>query len=124
MTKRTCPKCGAGLAPDARWCTQCYEKLADPEPEAAEAEAGTPVNVDTPIAYTLGQVRWSRTIKSDTSFGLTGRIVATVLLVVLPILLFLVMPTGPFALVGLAMWVFVIGPMLLRSIWKKTRIID
>ena len=123
MARQTCPKCGAGLAAEARWCTQCYEKLVEPEPET-EAEAGAPVNADTPIAYTLGQVRWSRRIKSDTSFGLAGRIVLTILLVALPILMFLAMPTGPFGLVGLAIWIFVVGPMFLRSIWKKTRIVD
>lgn len=118
MTRPTCPKCGAGLATEARWCTQCYERLEAPE------QAETPVDVDTPIAYTLGEVRYSRRIKSDTSFGLTGRIVLTILLVVLPILVFLTMSMGPFGIVGFAMWVFVVGPLFLRSIWKKTRIIE
>ena len=119
MTSHTCPKCGAGLSPELDWCTRCYERL-----EAPEDEADTPVNADTPIAYTLGEVRYSRRIKSDTSFGLAGRIVLTILLVVVPILVFLTMAMGPFGIVGFAMWVFFIGPKLLRSIWKKTRIID
>lgn len=52
------------------------------------------------------------------SFGPFGRITATILLCVLPLWWSL-----SYSFVMAIMWAFVIGPMLLRSIWKKTAIV-
>ncbi len=114
-----CQSCGARLPSDAKWCPQCYAPVetqapSDPDPVPPIIQQKT----------TLTHGRYSRWHKGDTSFGPVGRIVATVVLVVLPTVFFLIIPIGPFGLVGAALWIFVISPMLLRSIWKKTRVVD
>lgn len=51
------------------------------------------------------------------SFGPFGRIVATLLLVIVPIWW-----SAGYSFIILIVWVFVFSPLLLRSIWKKTHI--
>lgn len=58
--------------------------------------------------------RWRR---SDVTFGPFGRVAATLLLCVLPILW-----AAGYSPVMLIIWTFVVSPLLLRSIWKKARV--
>lgn len=100
-----CEGCGARMKAGAAWCPQCLMKVA-PAPTFAPPDAflGPP----TPKVY-------SRTVKTSVTYGTTGRIIATLLLVVLPSL-YLVIYAFPFAII----YVVAAVPLLLRSIWKKT----
>ena len=66
-------------------------------------------------------VRYSRWAKSETTMGPFGR-VATSLALLVPLLLFFY--AGIMGLVGAAMWVFIVMPAALRSIWKRARVIE
>ena len=65
------------------------------------------------------QRQYSRTKAGVTSFGLFGRLVITVLAV---LMLGVFAMNLPFGLVGIGLWVFVVLPMLLRDVWKRERI--
>ncbi|MGI8775581.1 MAG: hypothetical protein ACR2KQ_11360 [Actinomycetota bacterium] len=61
------------------------------------------------------QIRYSRWARAGVSLGPTGRIIATLLLVVAPVA-FLLVTVFPFAIVYLvAAW-----PILLPALWRKT----
>ena len=92
---------GAG----AEWCPQCLAKV---EPKRTFAPADAFLGPPPPKAY-------SRTVKTSVSYGPIGRLVATLLLVVLPVG-FLLTYAFPFGIVYLV----AAGPLLLQSIWKKT----
>ena len=73
---------------------------------APDAYAGPPA----PSAYS----RWKKT---SVSYGPVGRIAATILFCAVPIWWGL-----SYSIILAIMWVFFVGPLLLRSIWKKTRL--
>jgi len=50
-----CPNCGALVAPDAEWCTQCYEPLRREEPAAASSPV-TPGAIGVARERTTGVV--------------------------------------------------------------------
>lgn len=93
------------MSQGAEWCPRCLTKV-EHEPTFAPPDAflGPP----SPKAY-------SRTVKTSVSYGLAGRLVATLLLVVMPAG-FLLTYVFPFGIVYLVAAV----PLLLGSIWKKT----
>ena len=104
-----CGACGARVATGAACCGRCHARVSgDVEPSYAHADAyaGPPLPREA-----------SRWRKSDVSFGPFGRIVATVLLCMVPMWW-----AAGYSLVMLIMWVFFFSPLLLRSIWKKTPI--
>lgn len=93
------------MRPADDWCPQCLTKIERGRTFAPpDAFLGPP----PPRGY-------SRTIKSATSFGLVGRVIATFVLVVIPTasLLIYVFPFG-------VVYVVAAVPLLLGSIWKKT----
>lgn len=100
-----CAGCGAYLRTKAEWCPQCLARI-EPEPKFAPPDAflGPP----RPKAY-------SRRVKTSVSYGLTGRLVATFLLVIMPSG-FLLTYAFPFGII----YVVAAVPLLLGSIWKKT----
>jgi hypothetical protein len=57
--------------------------------------------------------------RSETTFGLTGRIVLTILLL-LPLGLFAFTLAIGFGIVGMCIWGFVVVPWGLRDIWKPS----
>ena len=76
---RVCRACGADLPGGVRWCLRCYEPARELTPRAPIWAPGE--FVDAPI-HTGGAVpHWSRWEKSATTFGPTGRVVATTLMV-------------------------------------------
>jgi hypothetical protein len=76
---RACRACGKVLLPDLRWCPVCYEPITE---FAARAPLHRGDFVGSPIP-TGGHIpHWSRWEKSATTFGLIGRVVATMLLLV------------------------------------------
>jgi hypothetical protein len=107
--RTTCTACGSRVAAGAEWCGRCHAPLTSPE-------AAPPLHPDAYGGPALPR-RFSRWRRSDVSFGPIGRIVASVLLCAVPIWW-----AAASSLVMLLMWVFVISPQLLRSIWKKTPI--
>jgi hypothetical protein len=113
-----CPSCGAGIADGAKWCPQCYARFDDETP--VEAIDGSPKEFAHPETYRPPPpAEWSRWRSSSTTFGPFGRIVASLALL-LPFYFFF--NAGVIGLVGLVMWIFIVMPMALRSIWKRTRI--
>lgn len=105
-----CTECGATFRPDAEWCPQCYAPITRPEPEPTFAH---------PDAF-IGprfRIHYSRRARTDVSLGLVGRIVATLLLAVMPAM-FLLWTLFPFGIV----FVVAAWPVLLAAIWKKTPI--
>lgn len=112
-TSIACPQCGAHVRAGAEWCPQCFTPLgAEPEPAPEEASP-TFVSPDRFLGPPM-PTEWSRWAKSETTFGPLGRVLCTLLLVVVP--------------VGLGMgyspifswiWVIAVMPPLLASIWKR-----
>lgn len=99
--------CGARLAPEASWCSQCYEPVAS-------APKATPVSVPEP--------RTGRWDASPTTFGLTGRVVGTVL-TSLPLLALLALFVT-FRLIAIVILmavylVFIVRPVM-RSLWRRS----
>ena len=66
-------------------------------------------------------VHYSRWVKSETTMGPFGR-VTTSLLMLVPLWLFL--HAGVMGFVGMAMWIFIVMPAALRSIWKRVRVLE
>ncbi|MGH2808089.1 MAG: hypothetical protein ACRDKT_12540 [Actinomycetota bacterium] len=115
-----CPSCGATVAEDARWCPQCYTRFDETPVEDVEGR-GTENPFAHPEAYRRPPpATWSRWKASATAFGPVGRVLASLALL-LPFYFFFT--AGVLGLVGMAMWLFVVMPMALRSIWKRTRIV-
>lgn len=103
------------------WCSQCYAKFEQP-PEAANepAQAFDPFRKADAIDKPLN-ARYSRWAKSETTFGPFGRIVASLSLLI-PLAFFV--NSGMFGVVGIIMWIFVVMPMALRSIWKRGLVVE
>ena len=94
------------------WCPRCLARV--PEDETEERFAPP----DAFIGPRL-RIRHSRWAGNDVSYGPVGRILATILLVVFP-LVYLFWTVAPFGLVYLV----AACPLLLGAIWKKTAIHD
>ena len=119
-----CPSCAATIADGATWCPQCYARF-EPEPteqEQPEIEpVGEPPLFAHPETYRAPpSYGWSRWKGGETTFGPVGRVIASLALLI-PLYLFF--HSGVLGFVGIAMWLFIVMPMALRSIWKRTRII-
>jgi hypothetical protein len=94
----TCRACGAALRPDLAWCGTCFTRVTTFAARPPVHERGTYVGMPRT------NIRMSRWAGTPTSMGPLGRIVATVLLL-------LIFP-----------WWAVVLP--LRSVWRKVRIPD
>lgn len=110
--------CGATLDVSADWCSQCYRRPGDPAPATAsgrpipDVPASSRQSAPIPVRPTsTGTGRWA---PSAVTFGLRGRLIATVL-GTLPLILFLVTwsVTGVIIYGGLYVWA-------LRDIWKRS----
>ena len=124
---RTCATCGARSPADATWCSQCYVAF-DPEPGPSPGPTlpVTPEPTADPFAHPEAMrepmnVHSSRWIKSETTMGPFGRVTTSLLLLV-PLWLFLY--AGVMGFVGMAMWVFIVMPAALRSIWRRAPVVD
>ncbi|MDQ1494949.1 MAG: hypothetical protein QOG69_1432 [Actinomycetota bacterium] len=127
-----CP-CGLGAASTAPRCRACpapghatWAGQQAPEPIGVPAGSVTGVaafdprydgqRTTNPDAGTLKT--YSRWKKSEGTFGPTGRIVATLLLL-LPLTLAAAAIATGIGMVGGGIYIFVIMPWALRDIWKK-----
>jgi hypothetical protein len=72
-----------------------------------------------PVAAPPALVQRTRFGQSETTFGLKGRVVMTVLLL-LPVGFFAFTLTIGFGIVGMVIWGFVVVPWGLRDIWKSS----
>ncbi len=117
---RRCPACNAVAPEAAAWCGLCHATLLGSE--LLEAPPDAPPGWRPPAWAGTAQPgqRWSRTRSSAVTFGLRGRLIATVLMV-LPLWWFYktAMVGG---LAGLLIWTFVILPWALRDIWRRARV--
>ena len=104
---RHCPACTAPLGKQTQWCARCLTPL----PKAEEPPSFAP-----PDAFLGPPVprRFSRTVKSDITFGFWGRVVLTIVLCVLPVVYF-----GLYFFPAAVIWLVAFCPLVLPSIWKK-----
>ena len=107
----TCPSCGAAARPDAAFCGQCHAVFGAPTAPvvgrmvpAAGGPAVTPV--------------YSRWRGGPTSMGPVGRISWTV-----GVLLFAGLTIFSGDIFAIAIWDLLVGPLILRSVWKRHRIV-
>jgi hypothetical protein len=107
---RTCPRCGADLPADIRWCARCYEPVRELSPRSPVHDGDL---VGSPIHERGDIPRWSRWEATATTFGPWGRIGLTVLLLVT---LFPAIASGGFVYV-IAFPVF--ASVVLKEIWAK-----
>jgi len=109
MTTAGLCACGFGAASTAPRCRAC--PMSGPGAQAARAV--TPESLDaTPL------MTYSRWKKSSNTFGPTGRVVATLLLLVPLPLLAMAIGVG-IGIIGAGIYILVIMPLALRDIWKR-----
>jgi hypothetical protein len=107
---RTCRKCDKPLLPDLPWCPECYEPVRQ---FAARAPLHHGDFVGSPIA-TRGHIpHWSRWEKSATTFGPTGRVVATVIMVST------LLPAISYGNIVFVLTFQVAAAVVLNAIWAK-----
>lgn len=113
-----CAGCARPLRPEETWCPLCHEPAPDPrfrtggafDPTArADDHAG-------PAAAPLRTWRHSRTRTSEVTFGLFGRVVITVLVLVLTFCAFRFSPV-----LGIGSAVVAL-PWALRDTWRRVRL--
>lgn len=109
----TCP-CGATLPGGSTWCPRCFAPIED---APVRPEVGANGFLVTPLVGPFHEARMhSRWRGTAVSFGPTGRIVLTLLLL-LPSLWFLLFGlAGP---LGFVLWTFVVLPLALRDVWRR-----
>ena len=107
---RTCRKCDKPLLPDLRWCPACYEPVTQ---FAARAPIHHGDFVGSPMPTSGHVPHWSRWEKSATTFGPTGRVVATV------ILLSTLLPAISYGNIVFVLTFPVAASFVLNAIWAK-----
>lgn len=103
------PRCGL-----RRNGPRCFAPRPSDEPDARQGPFAHPdawLGPPLPSGY-------SRWVKSDVSFGPVGRTVLTILLLI-PALWGLM-----YSPVAAALWLFVVYPVAMRSVWKKIPLRD
>jgi hypothetical protein len=113
-TPRNCRHCGAVLSADVRWCGQCSERVTEfaARPSTNEGFVGVPSH----------RVRTSRWRASATTFGPTGRLTVTALMLVM--LATGLSATGvisPFGLWFFMGWMILAG-FVLRQTWAPVKV--
>ncbi len=89
MATESCPSCGAKVYAGQSWCGQCFASLGDPPAPAATSDpAATAPPLSTRMPAPRGPAHvptYSRWRGGPTSFGPAGRIVLSVLAILLGI---------------------------------------
>ena len=106
----SCPSCGASARPDAGFCGQCHARF---EPAAP---AVTTRFVPAPAGSAVVPV-YSRWRGGPTSLGPVGRISWTI-----GVLLTAAFAVFSGSIFFMGIWILFVGPMILRSVWKRDRI--
>jgi hypothetical protein len=107
---RTCRACGALLLPDLRWCPLCYEPITEFAPRPPQHHGDF---VGSPIPTSGHVPHWSRWEKSATTFGPTGRVVATVILVAT------LLPAISYGNIVYVLTFPVAAAVVLNAVWAK-----
>jgi hypothetical protein len=107
----TCPSCGAAARADASFCGQCHAAFT-----AVVAPAASGRIVPVAAAPSVEPV-YSRWRGGPTALGPVGRVCWTIAVV-------LVAAFGVFSgsIFFIAIWIVIVGPLILRSVWKRERI--
>lgn len=123
---RTTCECGAAVSPSARWCSLCHRPVADAR-FVPVVDAETVLATGRPETTSVAeQARARRTASAPTSrfastevtFGLRGRIIMSVL-VLLPFWFFLKgFLTGGW--IGVVVLALVGVPWAMRDIWRRS----
>jgi hypothetical protein len=118
------------MADDAGWCPQCLTKYEAPEFQPPEgppqqppkyAEGYAEHDIDRPGRYPeIPHYKMSRFRSSQTSLGLIGRLLFTALFLI-PVY-FGVFKMGIWGFAFVPAYVFGLGPIIFKSIWKKSRV--
>jgi ribosomal protein L40E len=114
MESQTACRCGAALPAEASWCPRCLEPRTRPLTQPM-----SPLPSPQPLPR-AGRATTGRFAKSDVSFGLTGRIVVTVLLL-LPLVGDLFLVTQLVGIGFLAVYGGVALPWALRDLWSHPK---
>ncbi|HEY5186510.1 MAG TPA: hypothetical protein VIM19_16775 [Actinomycetes bacterium] len=115
-----CSSCTAALPAAAAVCTQCWTPVPSTGPTDQPTDFGANgFAVAPPRVVPPDPRQYSRTRAGVTSFGLVGRLVITLLAL---LMLGFFALNLPFGLLGIGLWVFVVLPMLMRDVWKRERI--
>jgi hypothetical protein len=132
MESATTCTCGAAIPAAASWCPRCLQpRAAQPQAVAAGHRAFAPAGPETPVPLTangsvpigsglasdLPAPKPGRFAKTEASFGLFGRIVCTVLLL-LPLAVFVYLAKQFVGIGGLVIYGGVIVPWALRDLWR------
>jgi hypothetical protein len=123
-TEPTCA-CGGSFPAEAAWCSRCFarrpvEPVAGPaHPLFTASTAGRAAFATaSPLGGPAGRpARPGRFAKTDTSFGLTGRIICTILLLI-PLAFFVYLATQLIGIGGIVVYGGIICPWALRDLWK------
>jgi hypothetical protein len=114
MIRHVTALCACGV-PDGSVAPRC---------RACPALAGSPTRAPAPppaAPDTTALMTYSRWKKSTGTFGPTGRVVATVLLLV-PLPVFVIAASVGIGLIGGGIYLLVVMPWALRDIWKQAAI--
>jgi len=111
---RTCRQCGTPLPPSVRWCSLCLEPVRELSPR--------PSDVGNYVEPMRPQVRYSRWIAGPLTFGPLGRVIITVV-VVLVGSGFVMGGFNPAMLWMLSGYV-VAATLILKQTWTRVRIPD
>jgi hypothetical protein len=107
------------MAPDAPWCSLCLAPRGSAAP--ATGPAVTPIIRTATQSAPSAIPQKTRFGHSETTFGLKGRIVLTILLF-LPLGLFLPAIAMGIGIIGSGIWIFVVIPWGLRDIWRHSHV--
>ncbi len=118
MTSDEVCSCGGTLAVDADWCPRCFARRpAQPTastPGVAHRAFGTVAAVPPPSTQRPPTGRFAKT---EVSFGLPGRIILTILLL-LPLAVFIYLATQLIGIGGIVVYGGIVCPWALRDLWR------
>jgi hypothetical protein len=116
-TDQLCP-CGLTAANPAPRCRACPARTVPARSEGGDFEFGAATRPVTEPDRPGALMTYSRWTKSDNTFGPTGRVIATLLLLAPLPLVGMAIATG-IGIIGAGIYIFVVMPLALRDIWKK-----
>ena len=99
----SCSSCGAALRAETAWCGQCFAP-AGPRPHAVP---------QPPAGARPAYSRWA---SGPTSFGPVGRVLLTLLVLLVEYWLY------RFNILGFLVVTVLAVPLVLRDIWKRARV--
>ena len=124
-TEPTCA-CGGPFPADAAWCPRCFARRPGRAgPAVAHPAFGGPTSgsfgtAPAPSPASSRRSSTGRFAKTDVSFGLTGRVIATILLLI-PLAFFIYLATQLIGIGGIVIYGGILCPWALRDLWRDPR---